>query len=37
MQGDEMGCPSTILLEWHGPAVSLGGSVSLDEIRELDV
>lgn len=37
LQGDEMGSPSTILVEWNGPRVSLGGRVVRDETRELDV
>lgn len=35
-QGDEMGNPSTIDLEWGPERVSLGGSVRKDETRTLD-
>lgn len=36
-QGQEMGYPSEIHLEWDEHGVHLGGEVALDEIRVLDV
>ncbi len=35
-QGEEMGHPSTIELEWAGEEASIGGSVVQDEVRSLD-
>ncbi|WKZ81789.1 MAG: PhzF family phenazine biosynthesis protein [Acidimicrobiia bacterium] len=36
-QGEEIGSPSTILLSWDGGTASLGGTVSRDEVRILDI
>jgi len=36
-QGDEIGTPSTIHLEWSGNQVSIAGTVVRDETRELEV
>lgn len=35
-QGEEIGCPSTILLDWGPRRASLGGTVRRDEVRMLD-
>ncbi len=35
-QGDEMGHPSTIILEWYPHAIRIGGTVRADEVRLLD-
>jgi trans-2,3-dihydro-3-hydroxyanthranilate isomerase len=34
-QGDEVGAPSTISLEWRGGRVSVGGTVRSEEVRRL--
>ncbi len=36
-QGDEIGAPSTIHLDWTPAAITIGGTVARDETRELDV
>lgn len=36
-QGDEIGAPSTIHLGWWGDLIEIGGTVVLDEVRNLDV
>lgn len=36
-QGDEVGCPSRLLLRWEGSTVSVGGSVVRHETRRLHV
>lgn len=36
-QGDEIGWPSTIRIEWSGSSVRVGGTVRRDEVRELEI
>jgi trans-2,3-dihydro-3-hydroxyanthranilate isomerase len=36
-QGDEIGAPSTIHLDWTPAGITIGGTVTRDETRELDV
>ena len=36
-QGDEVGAPSTIHLDWSPAGITIGGTVTRDETRELDV
>ena len=35
-QGDELGHPSTIILDWNPTAIRIGGTVRLDEVRSLE-